>query len=49
MKFWSKNFFLDAFLDVKFFNNFLMKIVGDVLKNSCIDTVPKRLQYRISG
>ena len=32
MKFWSKNFFLDAFLYVKFFQNLWIKIVQDIFK-----------------
>ena len=40
MKFWSKNFDEKN----KFFQNFLIKIEGNILKNNCSSTVAKRLQ-----
>ena len=36
MKFWSKNFLLDALLYVY---NFVMEIAGDLKKNSCFAKV----------
>ena len=47
MKFRSKFFFLDALPFIKFFQNFSIKIVRDILKNRYYDTVAKRLQYPI--
>ena len=49
MKSWRKNCFLNALLYVKFLKNFLIKIVGDILKNYCYDTVAKRVRYPIPG
>ena len=40
--------FFNALIYVKFFPNFSIKIVGDILKNVCFDTSQNGVKYRVS-
>ena len=47
MKFWSKHFFLDALLYVKFFQNFFIQIVD--IKKKLRANVANMLSWELKG